>query len=684
MKKYYKLIFAFLCTIPFVSCETDENELVNLEQIQAPANLGATFQITQDNSGLVEITPTGEGAALYTVDFGDGTAPTEAIQVGESVEHIYAEGEYEVEITGSNINGKSATGIQPLTVSFLAPEDLETEIVKDADNNYLVTVSASATNAAMFEVYFGENQEEEPTLLMPGETVSYTYSNVGTYDVRVVALSGGQATTEIVEQVIITDPLFLPITFESETLNYTFTNFGGGQGVGAPIVDNPDPSEVNNSEKVASYTKPENSESWAGTTIALDEPIDFSSERYISVDIWSPEAGTEILLKIENLENADIFVEDIATTTVDEGWETLVFDMNAIDPAVDYGRIALFFNFNIPGTGETYYFDNIKTTRLELVKLPLTFESENISYSWSGFGGAGATVIDNPDVSGINTSPKVTELEKGDGSEVWAGVSLNLDQELNFENGTTVTMETWSPEPGVPILLKFEDSDSAPDANGNPSVFVEVIQNTTLANEWEELTFDLSTFESFDQNIGYDRLIVFYDFNSPGQGSSFYFDQVRIGDPQTEYVSLFSDLDENVAIDTWKTSWSVSEYEEVEFDERLSKHYFNLDFVGIEAIANPIDVSNMTHFHTEFYTDNATVFRVKLVNLGPDGVFGGGDDSESEVVIENPAQNQWVSLDIPLSEFENLTGMSNIGQLIYSALPAGTANVYVNNVYFHN
>ncbi len=683
MKKYYKILL-LLFTFPFLSCESDDRELVDLEAVQAPANLGATFQITQDNSGLVEITPTGEGAALYTVDFGDGSTPSEEIKVGEAVEHIYEEGEYEVEVTGANINGKTATGTQSLTVSFLAPENLETEIVKDANDNYTVTVSASATNATMFEVYFGEDDDEEATPLMPGENVSYTYSSIGTYNIRVVALSGGAATTEVVEEINITDPLFLPIDFESETLNYSFDNFGGGEGAGAPVIDNPDMSGLNTSNKVASYTKPEGSETWAGTTIALDEPIDFSNESYISLDVWSPEAGTEVVFKVENLENADLFVEATATTTVAEGWETLIFDMNEFDPSIDYGRIVLFFNLDVPGTGETYYFDNIETTRLELIKLPINFESENIDYAWSGFGGAGAGVIDNPDRSGINTSNKVTELGKGEGAEVWGGVSLNLDEALSFENGTTVKMKTWSPEAGVPILLKFEDSDSEPDGNGNPSVFVEVTQNTTVANEWEELSFDLSSFEAFDENIDYDRLIVFYDYGNSGAGTSFYFDDVMIGDVQTEYISMFSDLADDVEVDTWRTDWSVTDYEEVEFEGRLSKHYFNLDFGGIETIASPIDATNMTHFHTEFYTDNATVFRVKLVDLGPDGVFGGGDDSESEVVIENPAQNEWVSLDIPLSEFENLAGMSNIGQLIYSGLPAGGVNLYVNNIYFHN
>lgn len=237
--------------------------------------------------------------------------------------------------------------------------------------------------------------------------------------------------------------------------------------------------------------------------------------------MWSPEAGTDVIFKVENLENADLFVEATATTTVSEGWETLIFDMNTLDPSIEYGRIVLFFNFDAPGTGETYYFDNIETTRLELIKLPVDFESGNIEYAWGGFGGAGAGVIVNPDMSGINPSAKVTELSKGEGAEGWAGVSLNLDEALSFENGTTVKMKTWSPEAGVPILLKFEDSDSDPDNNGNPSVFVEVTQNTTVASQWEELSFDLSTFEAFDESIGYDRLIVFYDFNSPGEGTSF-------------------------------------------------------------------------------------------------------------------------------------------------------------------
>jgi hypothetical protein len=683
MKKYLKFFLTVFVTVSILGCDKDDDQFVDLESLSAPSNLGATFKITRDNSGLVTIIPTGEGATLFTVDFGDGSTASEEIRVGQEIEHVYAEGQYDVVITGKNLAGETAQATQPLTVSFLAPENLEVSVTRAPEDNYTITVSATADNAAMFEVYFGDEEEgEEPTPLMIGGNLSHTYDEVGTYNLRVVALSGGSATTEFTQEVKISDPLFLPIDFESAKLNYTFINFGPDVVDGVAIVDNPEPNAVNGSSKVAKYTKVPNSEVWAGTTIALDEPIDFSTKRYIQVDVWSPIAGAPVIFKVENLGDANINAEFTATTTVSEEWETLTFDLNAIDPAMEYGRIVLFFNFGVPGTGETYYFDNIRTAKLEQIKLPLSFESESITYTWNGFGGAGGSVVDNPDPSGINLSAKVVELNENAGAETWAGMSLDLDEPLDFSAGSIVKMKVWSPEAGVPILLKLENSASVPEGGGNPTVFVEVTSNTTTSNTWEEISFDLSSSDAFDPNVNYDRLILFYDFGNPGKGTTSYFDDIRLGD--TSYVSLFSEFGDDVAVDTWRTSWSAADYEEVSFDGRLTKHYSNLDFVGIETVANPVDASQMTHFHVDLYTSNASVFRIKLVDFGGDAAFGGGDDSEHEIVIENPAQNEWVSLDLPLADFTNLSGTSNIGQLIFSAAPAGGANVYINNLYFHN
>ena len=91
----------------------------------------------------------------------------------------------------------------------------------------------------------------------------------------------------------------------------------------------------------------------------------------------------------------------------------------------------------------------------------------------------------------------------------------------------------------------------------------------------------------------------------------------------------------------------------------------------------------MTHFHLDMWTPNMTTFRIKLVDFGPDGLFDGGDDSEHELVFDNPAQGEWVSLDLPLSNFAGLTNRTSMAQMILSGLPTGGGTVYVDNVYFH-
>jgi hypothetical protein len=687
MKKYYKIIFALLLTLAYVSCESDDDSLLDLDQIQAPSNLGASFQIMQDNSGLVTVTPKGESANMFTVDFGDGSAVSSEIRPGENVNHVYAEGNYEVLITGTNLNGVSATGIQPLTVSFRQPENLALSITRAEDDNYTITVSAEADFAAMFEVYFGDVDDEEPTPLMIGEAVSHTYEAVGEYEVRVVALSGGAASLEETQTVSITDPLFLPIDFESETLNYTFYNFGGGEGAGAPVIDNPDPSGINTSDKVASYTKPAGSEVWAGTTIALDEPIDFSSDKYISMDVWSQAAGTPVTLKIENLDDADIFVETTVETTVGNEWETLTFDMSAVDPAIKYGRIVLFFNLGTPGADETYYFDNIQTTTLEPLKLPMNFDSDAVTYAANVFNGTSFEVVSNPDQSGANTSASMVGAITNAGNN-WEGISFNLEEPADFSgDDKTITMKFWS-DVATPILLKFEGG-----VNGER-------QNEVSANHsgtgWEEITFNFSTdavksYIDGSQGVGepfvptgqYATMIIFVD--GPGNtAGTFFLDDISLGSTSTSYISLFSEFGDDVTVDTWRTDWSASDYEEVDFDGRSTKHYFNLDFVGIETVAEQLDVTDMTYFHFDVWIENGSTLRVKLVDVGSDGSFDGGDTTEDEEVFEDLPQGEWVSLDIPLSDFANLANRTNIAQLIFSGLPAGEVDVYLDNIYFHN
>ena len=150
-------------------------------------------------------------------------------------------------------------------------------------------------------------------------------------------------------------------------------------------------------------------------------------------------------------------------------------------------------------------------------------------------------------------------------------------------------------------------------------------------------------------------------------------------------ISLFSNAYTNVGIDTWRTVWSNATLSELQIAGNDTKLYTNLDFVGVEFTgANNINATAMQFYHVDVWTANATTFRIKLVDLGANANFGGGDDVEHEYIVPTLTQNGWNSYDIPLSDFTNLTTRAHLQQMIFSALPTSTANVYIDNVFFYN
>ncbi|SHJ04787.1 Carbohydrate binding domain-containing protein [Mesonia phycicola] len=517
MKNKFQYILFSLLFVAFIGCSEDEG----LETVDtgAPENLSIDFQIEQDNSGEVTIYPSAENANSFVIDYGDGSEVSESIATGENIMHTYAEGSYNVILTAMSLSGETTSVTQALEVSFRAPENLEVTITKDASDPFTVSVSAEADYAASFEVYFGDVTGETATLMMIGETVSHTYTNVGTYDITVIALSGGVESTTYTEQVTIVDPLLLPITFESSTVDYTFYNFGGGEGNGAPLVANPATNAVNSSQTVASYTKVSGSETWAGTITTLNEAIDFNTSTLIAVDVYSPTAGTPILLKVEDSADSNNSAEIEVNTTTSNEWETLVFDLSAVDTSISYESIILFFNMNTSGTGETYYFDNIRLDNPTIVELPLTFEGTSSAYAWMNFGGATSTVVSNPDQSGINTSANVTELVKSSGAETWAGSNIILANAIDLSSSQTVSMKVWSSVANTPVLLKLETSDE------NNTYSMEIQATTTVTNQWEELTFD---FTGISTTEVIDVVTVFMNFGATGMGNSYYFDDIQL------------------------------------------------------------------------------------------------------------------------------------------------------------
>jgi hypothetical protein len=531
MNQIKNIFFLLLSILVMAGCEKEQfDDISFVDTITTPAKIAAMYNITQDNSGLVTITPNGEGLAFTLVYFGDATASPANVPAGANTTHKYAEGTYTVKLRGVGLDGKTVEVTQPLTVSFKKPENVEMTANIDASNKFQVNVTAKADFETLFNVYFGDVPNEVPTPLLEGDIASHVYATTGTYTIRVVALSGGAATTEVTKQVSIVNPVLLPVTFEDPNQPYPFINFDGGNST---VVNNPFKTGINTTDRTGKMVKSAG-QPWGGSVLALGAPIDFSANKIFRMKVYSPRVGAKVLFKVENPTNNAIGFEKEVATTMANAWEDMVFDFSAINTANVYQNIVLIFDLGTMGDGSanfTWHFDDIRLTNTlpnNAVELPLTFESSTINYVFTNFDGGNATIIDNPQKTGINTSNRTGRMVKNAG-QPWGGSFITLDAPINFSTNKTFIMKVYSPRVGAKVLLKVENKN-----NANQNYEREV--STTVANEWEDLTFDYSAINTANP---YHNIVLIFDLGTQGNGSANFtwlFDDIRLtagGNPGT-------------------------------------------------------------------------------------------------------------------------------------------------------
>lgn len=519
--KLIKYILVASCSLLMLTaCEKENSGDTSLVQSTiAPEALALTFDITQDNTGKVTITPNSNGAVKYDVYFGDATTTPTAIFPGRAAQHNYAEGVYTVRVVAYGAGGQTTELTKQLTVTFRVPENFTASTEIDASNNYKLNVSAEALYETNFRVTFGDAPNEIPRSFLEGETVSHVYTSTGTYTVKIVAVSGGAATAEITRTITIADPVLLPLTFESTTLNYAFSNFDGGNST---VINNPQISGINTSAKVVRMIK-NAGQPWGGSVLPLSSPIDFSTNKVFRMKVWSPRVGAKVLLKVENATNGGINYEKEVATTVANKWEDLVFDYTAINTANEYHKVVLIFELGTMGDGSpnfTFLLDDIRLVNVNTLELPMTFETP-FNYPWANFDGGNTTIIANPQSGGINTSATVCRMVKGAG-QIWGGSVISLTNPISFVAGTnTFKMKVYSPRVGAKVLLKVENL-----TNSGTSFEKEV--TTTVANAWEELTFD---YTGINISNSYQKVVLIFELGTVGDGSpnfTFLFDDITL------------------------------------------------------------------------------------------------------------------------------------------------------------
>jgi hypothetical protein len=531
--KNIKLIFSLFVFAIFTACSNDDSN-TDLEGVTTPTNISALMTIKQDNSGLVTIIPKGEGITQFEIYFEDGTVQPDYVNPGGSTQHNFTEGVFPVKIVGVTVDGKRTEVIQPLTVSFLAPTNLNVTITPGASLS--VAVSATADLETFFQVYYGEDPAQVPVDFNEGQTVTHTYSAAGTYQVKVVALSGGTATTEVMQNVTVTNLFAAPTP-----------------------------------------------------TLPASNVISMFSDAYTNVPV--------------------------------DTWQTSWSQASLQDISIQGNATKKYSNLNFVGIEAT-------------------------------------------------SSP------------------INATAMTHFHT------DVWSSD-FTQFKVKLVDFGANAVFGGGDDVEHEITINAPAQETWVSLDIPLASFTGLTTRAHIAQLIY---VGAPSSTTTVYIDNVYFYNqlatlttaaptptlPASNVISMFSDAYSNVTVDTWKTSWSQANLQDLTIAGSAVKKYSSLDFVGIEATTTPINATAMTHFHTDVWSADFTTFKIKLVDFGANGTFGGGDDVEHEITVSSPAQGQWVSLDIPLSSFVGLTTKAHIAQLIYVGAPTANNTVYVDNVYFHN
>ncbi len=254
-----------------------------------------------------------------------------------------------------NVAAETATG--DVTFNFVFSEDVGTSFTTDD------VVLTGGTKGAFVRI------DAKHATLVAKPPADAT----GTLEVSVAAgafidLAGNANTSAAsAQQAYVTPPPpsgGFVITFD-EAIAPVLTGFGGADGT---VVADPG----NAANLVARVVKGVGAETWAGTTVSTEANfavpvIPFSAgNTSMTVRVWSPDAGTPVLLKVEKAGDPTLSVETLATTTVAGGWQTLTFNFAnqapgtaALNLATTYNKVSIFFGFGTAGSGKTYYLDDI-------------------------------------------------------------------------------------------------------------------------------------------------------------------------------------------------------------------------------------------------------------------------------------------------------------------------------------
>jgi len=395
----------------------------------------------------------------------------------------------------------------------------------------------------------------------------------------------------------------LPIDFEATPVTADFTSFDGGA---ATVISNPQSNGINTSATVAQLVR-DGGQVWAGAKLTLSGTLDFSTNSSIRMKVYtSAPIGTTMAFKIENGDGSVNIENASVATTVQNAWETLEWSFPSAAPDT-YNNIVFLFDLGNLGDGSatsTFLFDDIEqfdsSGGLSQIDLPVNFESSTTDYTVSDFGGNASTLVVDPTDAGN----MVMQTIKTSAAETWAGTTIGTAAGFATDipitaSETKMNVRVWSPDAGIPIMLKIETA-------GTPTQSCETLTNTPVVMGWNTLEFDFANERpgTAALNLGYtfDLASIFFNFDvsgaTVGTDKTYYFDDVMFG--TTLGVNAFNKVTFKTYPNPTQGSWTIKSHntqiESITLFNVIGKQVLQISPNTTETIVNGSNLKTGLYF----------------------------------------------------------------------------------------
>ena len=286
-------------------------------------------------------------------------------------------------------------------------------------------------------------------------------------------------------------------------------------GTSAPVVDNPNPDSVNDSDSVGEFTD-DGLNAWDNLYIDYGTEIDLSVNNQLNIKVLSDRTAP-LLAKLEGGTAIEIW----GSIDVTGEWKNYTFDFSAAD-GLGNTKVILFFNGGASdGTNaDVYYIDDIRFMPLDCGVItencagvtPDLNIINDFNCQQNFDTPDGIPVIENPNVSCANRSSHVGKFTD-DGTNAWDNLIIDFGAPIDLSTNNQLKIKIQS-SMAVPILAKIEGGAAH-----------EIWGNITVLDEWVEYAFDFSG----SAGDGNTKLVLFFNAGETNGTNQdiYYVDDIR-------------------------------------------------------------------------------------------------------------------------------------------------------------